>query len=108
VIGFLGFQAGIVGGHLTIALEPEAASMFCRHVPVQKLGVGESFRPFDPGNRYLVLDAGGTISITFFFQLIYIKESTVKPVYKVHLRDWPQSGLYRQVDFISRVIFVEE
>jgi len=34
---------------------------------------------------------------------------TVKPVFKVHLRDWPQSGLYIQVDFISRVIyFVEE
>jgi len=34
--------------------------------------------------------------------------NTVKPVYKVNLRDWPQSSLYRQVDFISRVIFVEE
>jgi len=39
---------------------------------------------------------------------IYIYIYTVKPVYKVYQRDWPQSGLYRQVDFISRVIFVEE
>jgi len=29
--------------------------------------------------------------------------STVKPVYKDHLRDWSESGLYRQVDFIFKV-----
>jgi len=44
---------------LTIALEPEAASLFCQNLPVEKLHGGEGIRPFSPGNKYLVLDAGG-------------------------------------------------
>jgi len=52
-------KAGIDGANLIIALEPEAASLFCQHIPVEKLRGGEGIRPFTPGNRYLVLDAGG-------------------------------------------------
>ncbi|KAK3099812.1 hypothetical protein FSP39_010132 [Pinctada imbricata] len=60
-------QADIFGGQLKIALEPEAASVFCQVLPIDKLeGTGsKGLRCFSPGSRYLVLDAGGgTIDIT--------------------------------------------
>ena len=55
------FQAGIKGGNLTVALEPEAASLYCRHLPVER-NMGDkslSLASFKPGTRYLVLDCGG-------------------------------------------------
>ncbi|XP_052795057.1 heat shock 70 kDa protein 12A-like isoform X2 [Mya arenaria] len=60
-------EAGIPGNRLSIALEPEAASLYCRHLPVEK-HVGDQacvMSKFKPGARYLVLDAGGgTVDIT--------------------------------------------
>ncbi|XP_060558649.1 heat shock 70 kDa protein 12B-like [Ruditapes philippinarum] len=58
-------QAGIPRSQLKIALEPEAASLYCRYLPVQK-GHEENFlASFEPGTKYIVLDAGGgTIDIT--------------------------------------------
>lgn len=59
-------EAGIPESKLTIALEPEAASLYCRHLPVEKCGSSKtSLASFGPGKRYLVLDAGGgTVDIT--------------------------------------------
>ncbi|KAJ8298343.1 hypothetical protein KUTeg_024874 [Tegillarca granosa] len=58
-------KAEIKGDHLLIALEPEAASMFCKHVPVEKMCSETGFASFAPGSKYLVLDAGGgTVDIT--------------------------------------------
>lgn len=49
-----------IGSDLIIALEPEAASMFCKKVPLDKLsGPKSEFQIFSPGNQYLILDAGG-------------------------------------------------
>lgn len=43
-----------------IALEPEAASLFCKYLPIEKLQGSEGgIGAFKPGSRYLVLDAGG-------------------------------------------------
>ena len=43
-----------------ISLEPEAASLFCKYLPIEKLQGAESgIGAFRPGSRYLVLDAGG-------------------------------------------------
>ncbi|KAH3836420.1 heat shock 70 kDa protein 12A-like [Dreissena polymorpha] len=57
-------QAGISADKLTLALEPEAASLNCRHITVQKVG-DTNISKFQPGKKYLVLDAGGgTIDIT--------------------------------------------
>lgn len=56
------FQAGIPTNQLCLALEPEAASLFCRHLPVEKVkdADGQSaLSSLAPGKRYLVLDAGG-------------------------------------------------
>jgi hypothetical protein len=56
---------------LTIALEPEAASLYCRHLPVEKCGSGKtSLATFGPGKRYLVLDAGGIFPIYFHLNVV--------------------------------------
>ncbi|XP_052780577.1 heat shock 70 kDa protein 12B-like [Mya arenaria] len=60
-------EAGIAGDKLMIALEPEAASVFCRHLPVDTTSsaVTTSLASFKAGTKYLVLDAGGgTVDIT--------------------------------------------
>ncbi|KAH3833374.1 heat shock 70 kDa protein 12A-like [Dreissena polymorpha] len=55
-------QAGIQNDSLSIALEPEAASLFCMHVPVEKEA---KFTPFAVGQKYMVVDiGGGTVDIT--------------------------------------------
>lgn len=56
-------EAGIAKNKLSIALEPEAASIYCRHLPVEK--GSDSLSTFKSGTQYLVLDAGGgTVDIT--------------------------------------------
>lgn len=48
---------------MTIALEPEAASVYCKRVQLVKLSEAKSdedgFDIFSPGHQYLILDAGG-------------------------------------------------
>ncbi|KAL5006559.1 hypothetical protein ScPMuIL_015365 [Solemya velum] len=61
-------KAGIDGKTLDIALEPEAASIYCKHVKLERGkdndGV-EVIESFQPGAKYFVLDAGGgTVDIT--------------------------------------------
>ena len=50
------FQAGIIADRLLIALEPEAASIYCKH-QLEK----SSIKPFATGSRYVILDAGGNV-----------------------------------------------
>ncbi|XP_061165022.1 heat shock 70 kDa protein 12B-like [Saccostrea echinata] len=61
-------RAGISGDQLLIALEPEAASLYCKHLPVERLqseGGVQGFGAFSKGSKYLVLDCGGgTVDIT--------------------------------------------
>ncbi|KAK3610272.1 hypothetical protein CHS0354_029731 [Potamilus streckersoni] len=55
-------KAGIPSGQLKIALEPEAASLFCQYLPVEKLnsqGGNVHFSSAPPGTKYMVLDLGG-------------------------------------------------
>ena len=55
-------QAGIDSNMLTIALEPEAAAIYVKHLPVDRRLDGEGgdlFRTFAPGSKYIVVDAGG-------------------------------------------------
>ncbi|KAH3833377.1 heat shock 70 kDa protein 12A-like isoform X2 [Dreissena polymorpha] len=64
--------AGLKMDALTIALEPEAASLFCMHLPIENLVVSgakqtdvQQFSPFSVGQRYMVVDVGGgTVDIT--------------------------------------------
>ena len=50
---FKSFQAGIVSKDLTLALEPEAASVYCRTLETVK----DIFER--NGTKYMVLDCGG-------------------------------------------------
>ncbi|CAG2193276.1 unnamed protein product [Mytilus edulis] len=61
-------KAGISGEQLTLALEPEAASLYCRKVPVSvettKDG-GKAIAAMQNGSQYIVFDqGGGTTDIT--------------------------------------------
>ncbi|CAG2191386.1 unnamed protein product [Mytilus edulis] len=59
-------KAGIPGKHLLIALEPEAASIYCQYLPTEKLnGADEGFTMADVGTKYMIVDlGGGTVDIT--------------------------------------------
>ena len=60
-------QAGISGDQLSICLEPEAASLYCQHLPTEKLkdkqGKGAEFAAFGKGTKYMVIDLGGLFII---------------------------------------------
>lgn len=59
-------QAGIPSKNLQLALEPEAASLFCKFIPTEKQtnedGQNIKLVPFSAGTRYMVLDLGGTVN----------------------------------------------
>ncbi|XP_052794653.1 heat shock 70 kDa protein 12A-like [Mya arenaria] len=60
-------KAEIEGGQLTVALEPEAASLFCQLLPTDKVSstIGTSFAVASAGSKYMVIDlGGGTADIT--------------------------------------------
>lgn len=51
---------------LTIALEPEAAALYVKHLPVERRVdsiEGGVFQTFSPGSKYIVVDAGGLLYI---------------------------------------------
>ncbi|XP_056000508.1 heat shock 70 kDa protein 12A-like [Ostrea edulis] len=82
-------QAGIDSKMLTIALEPEAAALFVKHVPVERRvdgKAGDGFQTFSPGSKYIVVDAGGgTIDITAHEVL---ENGRVKELIKATGGDW--------------------
>ncbi|CAC5408538.1 unnamed protein product [Mytilus coruscus] len=59
-------KAGIQKEHLLISLEPEAASIYCQHLPTEKLSGAESgFTMSKVGTKYMIIDlGGGTVDIT--------------------------------------------
>lgn len=81
-------EAGIDTNHLSLALEPEAASLFCKYLPVEKVqgATGGGISCFAPGKRYLVLDAGGgTVDITVHETQ---RDHTVRELYKANGGPW--------------------
>ncbi|XP_053400410.1 heat shock 70 kDa protein 12A-like [Mercenaria mercenaria] len=88
--------AGIESDHLLIALEPEAASLCCRHLPMNTLkGCSGGFIPFGPRSKYLVFDAGGgTVDITVH----EVQPSgSLKELYKANGGNW--GGTYIDIAF---------
>lgn len=59
-------EAGIPWDQLVLALEPEAASIYCQHLEIERSkSSAEGFQMFEPGTKYIVLDVGGgTTDIT--------------------------------------------
>ena len=63
-------QAGINNDQLSIVLEPEAASIHCQYLPTEKLqGASEGFTMAGEGQKYMVIDLGGTV----YIRMIYIE-----------------------------------
>jgi len=62
---FLPNQAGIPTEQLSLALEPESAAIFCKEQALNRVGGvdGVFLRAFDPGEKYIVVDCGGTRSL---------------------------------------------
>ena len=83
-------QAGLHKDKLTIALEPEAASIFVRHLPVDSKKGSLEISTMPAGTQYIVLDAGG-MSYTNNETSI-IPRKCVLPIklgkYKTKLRDF--------------------
>ncbi|XP_052674336.1 heat shock 70 kDa protein 12A-like [Crassostrea angulata] len=79
-------KVGICADKLMIALEPEAASLYCMHQPVQKDNENFTFGVFKSGAKYMVVDAGGgTIDITVH----EVQENgTLKELHKANGGDW--------------------
>ena len=54
------YKAGINNSQLTLALEPEAASIYCQRESLEKLRFNqEQGKLTNPKTRYLVADIGG-------------------------------------------------
>ncbi|XP_060601651.1 heat shock 70 kDa protein 12A-like isoform X2 [Ruditapes philippinarum] len=80
--------AGISENRLSIALEPEVASLFCQHLPVEKFSEGgkAGFANAKPGTTYMVADlGGGTADITVHERL---SGNRIKEVYKASGGPW--------------------
>ncbi|XP_060065294.1 heat shock 70 kDa protein 12B-like [Ylistrum balloti] len=77
-------EAGIPNNQLQLSLEPEAASLYCKHLQV--LLSGDNLTVFRNGSKYMVLDAGGgTIDITVH----EVKPGgTLRELYKANGGDW--------------------
>ncbi|XP_033742661.1 heat shock 70 kDa protein 12B-like [Pecten maximus] len=77
--------AGIKGDHLMIALEPEAASLYCKYLPLERKDEG-GMKAFTSGSKYVVLDAGGgTIDITVHEVQ---RDGSLKEIHKANGGDW--------------------
>ncbi|XP_052076812.1 heat shock 70 kDa protein 12B-like isoform X5 [Mytilus californianus] len=81
--------AGIPNSRLILALEPEAASIYCKNLPVDRIVCSDGksvLEVFSPGTKYLILDAGGgTIDIT----VQEIKpDGNIKQIYMANGGDW--------------------
>ncbi|XP_052280720.1 heat shock 70 kDa protein 12A-like [Dreissena polymorpha] len=63
-------KAGIDGGQLSIALEPEAASMYCQLIPTNKMQgcEGAKFQVALAGTKYMVIDLGGGTADIIVYQ----------------------------------------
>ncbi|CAG2206558.1 unnamed protein product [Mytilus edulis] len=57
-------MAGISSNKLRIALEPEAASLYCQHLPTEKLEGAKGFAVATVGTKYMVVDLGENITGT--------------------------------------------
>ncbi|XP_052778686.1 heat shock 70 kDa protein 12A-like [Mya arenaria] len=79
-------SAGISSDKLIIALEPEAAAIYCRFLPMEISGQGGSLSTLETGSKVLVVDAGGgTVDIA-------VQEvagsGSMKNIYKASGGDW--------------------
>ncbi|XP_045181401.2 heat shock 70 kDa protein 12A-like [Mercenaria mercenaria] len=93
-------EAGIKKEHLMIALEPEAASLYCRLLPTARNQ--DSLVKLQPGSKYLILDAGGgTVDITVHE---ITQHHDLKEIYKANGGDWGGTNVDQAFEeFLSEI-----
>lgn len=66
------FQAGFKHEQCRISLEPEAASIFCQYLPVERFSVGGTvkFSESKAGTTYMIVDLGGKSCVTCIYLLV--------------------------------------
>uniref|UniRef100_K1RKH3 Heat shock 70 kDa protein 12B n=1 Tax=Magallana gigas TaxID=29159 RepID=K1RKH3_MAGGI len=99
-------QAGIDSSMLTIALEPEAAALYVKDLPVEKRiceNKSVDFETFAPGSKYIVVDVGGgTVDITAHEVL---EDGHVEELIKATGGNWGGTKVDEEyMDFIKRLI----
>ncbi|KAH3738013.1 hypothetical protein DPMN_044616 [Dreissena polymorpha] len=95
-------KAGISSEKLTIALEPEAASIYCRHIPVELDGTSGIASSFRFGKKYLVLDAGGGTIDTTVHEVCF--DGKLKELYKATGGAWGGTMVDKEFwDFIAEL-----
>ncbi|XP_048744917.1 heat shock 70 kDa protein 12B-like isoform X2 [Ostrea edulis] len=52
-------EAGLPKDRFMICLEPEAASVYCKYLPMEKLEEDSNLHALQSGRRFIVVDAGG-------------------------------------------------
>ncbi|KAH3840692.1 heat shock 70 kDa protein 12A-like isoform X1 [Dreissena polymorpha] len=94
-------KAGIDGQALLLALEPEAASMCCKYLPVERMET--RIECFSPRSKYLVLDAGGgTVDITVHE---VNPDGTLKELHKANGGPWGGTTVDQAfLDFLSEIL----
>lgn len=76
---FIIWQAGIKSSNLSLALEPEAAALFCKILPLEKQTTesGTNLSMLKPGTRYMVLDLGGDSHVLQYKIESVIRQKTI-------------------------------
>uniref|UniRef100_K1Q9C0 Heat shock 70 kDa protein 12B n=1 Tax=Magallana gigas TaxID=29159 RepID=K1Q9C0_MAGGI len=90
-------KADIAEYQIVLALEPEAAALYCKNLPDRMLT-----ESFEPGTKYMVLDmGGGTIDIVVHK---IMEDGTLAEVYKASGGDWGGTVVDAQFkDFVNEL-----
>ncbi|XP_069129241.1 heat shock 70 kDa protein 12A-like [Argopecten irradians] len=99
-------KAGMLSDKLLLALEPEAAAMYCKHIHVNVSADWDGSKTlsnFRPGTKYMVVDAGGgTVDITVH----QVQElGTLREVCAASGGDWGGTMVDKEFERLLRNIF---
>ncbi|XP_061194704.1 heat shock 70 kDa protein 12A-like [Saccostrea echinata] len=86
-------KAGIPKAYLMICLEPEAAAIYCKCLPIEK--GGDCLSAMQPGRRFIVLDAGGG-TIDMAIQEV-TEDGKLQEIDRAQGGDW--GGIYVDAQF---------
>lgn len=90
-------KAGIPDSQLVLALEPEAASIFCQKVSVDYLLSGENKDLHCHGQKYLIADIGGGTADFAVHEVN--KDGSLKELYRAS--GGPHGGIYVDKEFLK-------
>ncbi|XP_063400711.1 heat shock 70 kDa protein 12A-like isoform X1 [Mytilus trossulus] len=102
-------QAGIPSDQLILALEPEAASLYCRKMPIfveEKQDGDKTISQLPVGSKYIVLDqGGGTIDITVHE---VIPEGNLKEIHQACGGVWGSNSINKEFNHFLCKVFGDD